>query len=206
VVGGALFHEPDLAASSHGIVIVRDVDYASTSESSLLPFYGRVHLGYTPSQGVVLGLSKVARLVTMFSRRLQTQERFAQELLTAFEAEVLPQVETKTSCFLFTASSLFVGFPFDSVRSLQIQGQANAYLLSAQRNWSVKCWCWQGCAVVVEAQQLEYGRQAEKNFTQARSGCFLQDDAMQVIGIVQSHPIFWTSTWSPLQLHSEMQQ
>ena len=76
-----------------GLVIVRNVDFASTSESSLLPFYGRCHIGYMPSQGIVLGLSKVARLVTMFARRLQTQERFTQELLAAFEAEVLPQVQ-----------------------------------------------------------------------------------------------------------------
>jgi GTP cyclohydrolase I len=92
VVGGALFHEPEVATAGSGLVIVRDVDFASTSESSLLPFYGRCHIGYMPSQGIVLGLSKVARLVTMFARRLQTQERFTQELLVAFEAEVLPQV------------------------------------------------------------------------------------------------------------------
>ena len=73
-------------------MIVRDVDFASTSETSLLPFYGRCHLGYLPSHGVVLGLSKVARLVAMLAKRLQTQERFTQELINTFEAEVLPQV------------------------------------------------------------------------------------------------------------------
>ena len=93
VVGGALFHEPEIANTSGGLVIVRDVDFASTSETSLLPFYGRCHLGYLPSHGVVLGLSKVARLVAMLAKRLQTQERFTQELLNAFEAEVLPQVQ-----------------------------------------------------------------------------------------------------------------
>ena len=92
VVGGALFHEPEIANAGGGLVIVRDVDFASTSETSLLPFYGRCHLGYLPSHGVVLGLSKVARLVAMLAKRLQTQERFTQELLNTFEAEVLPQV------------------------------------------------------------------------------------------------------------------
>ena len=92
VVGGALFHEPQIANAGGGLVIVRDVDFASTSETSLLPFYGRCHLGYLPSHGVVLGLSKVARLVAMLAKRLQTQERFTQELLNTFEAEVLPQV------------------------------------------------------------------------------------------------------------------
>ena len=93
VVGGALFHEPEIAKASGGLVIVRDVDFASTSETSLLPFYGRCHVGYLPSHGVVLGLSKVARLVAMLAKRLQTQERFTQELLNTFEAEVLPQVQ-----------------------------------------------------------------------------------------------------------------
>lgn len=79
-------------AACGGLVIVRDVDFASTSESTLLPFYGRCHLAYLPSQGVVLGLSKVARLVTMLAKRLQTQERFTQELLAAFDSEVLSQV------------------------------------------------------------------------------------------------------------------
>lgn len=92
MVGGALFHEPEIANAGGGLVIVRDVDFASTSETSLLPFYGRCHLGYLPSHGVVLGLSKVARLVAMLAKRLQTQERFTQELLNTFEAEVLPQV------------------------------------------------------------------------------------------------------------------
>ncbi len=92
VVGGALFHEPEIENGPGGLVIVRDVDFASTSETSLLPFYGRCHLGYLPSHGVVLGLSKVARLVAMLAKRLQTQERFTQELLNTFEAEVLPQV------------------------------------------------------------------------------------------------------------------
>ncbi len=105
VVGGALFHEPEIANTSGGLVIVRDVDFASTSETSLLPFYGRCHLGYLPSHGVVLGLSKVARLVAMLAKRLQTQERFTQELLNAFEAEVLPQVQLQHNWFIvFTLS------------------------------------------------------------------------------------------------------
>ena len=92
VVGGALFHEPIVDAACGGLVIVRDIDFASTSEATLLPFYGRCHLGYLPSQGVVLGLSKVARLVTMLAKRLQAQERFTHELLAAFDSEVLSQV------------------------------------------------------------------------------------------------------------------
>lgn len=94
VLGSALFHEPLVASGCGGVVIVRDIEFASTSEADLLPFYGRCHIGYVPSQGVVLGLSKVARLARMYARRLQTQERFTQELLQAFEAHVHPQVTT----------------------------------------------------------------------------------------------------------------
>ena len=74
-----------------GVVIVRDIEFASTSETDLLPFYGRCHIGYVPSKGVVLGLSKVARLARMYARRLQTQERFTKELLRAFDTHVQPQ-------------------------------------------------------------------------------------------------------------------
>ncbi|KAK9829217.1 hypothetical protein WJX72_004538 [[Myrmecia] bisecta] len=91
VVGKAIFHEPILTQAPTGVVIVRDVEFASTSEHDLLPFYGRLHIAYIPSNGVVLGLSKVARLAKLFARRLQTQERFTRELLESFQAEVLPQ-------------------------------------------------------------------------------------------------------------------
>ena len=91
VLGGALFHEPLVNSGCGGVVIVRDIEFASTSETDLLPFYGRCHIGYVPSKGVVLGLSKVARLARMYARRLQTQERFTKELLRAFDAHVQPQ-------------------------------------------------------------------------------------------------------------------
>ena len=104
VVGGALFHEPIVDAACGGLVIVRDIDFASTSEATLLPFYGRCHLGYLPSQGLVLGLSKVARLVTMLAKRLQTQERFTHELLAAFDSEVLSQVSLLPKACLHAGS------------------------------------------------------------------------------------------------------
>ena len=72
------------------MVVVQDVEFASTSEANLLPFYGRCHLAYIPRQGVVLGLSKVARLAKMYARRVQNQERFTEQLLGAFQSEVQP--------------------------------------------------------------------------------------------------------------------
>jgi GTP cyclohydrolase I len=91
VLGGALFHEAMEDAGGHGMILVRDVGFASTSEHSLLPFYGKCHLAYVPRDGVVLGLSKVARLAAMYARRLQSQTRFTAQLLRGFEAAVRPR-------------------------------------------------------------------------------------------------------------------
>ena len=160
VVGGALFHEPAVDAACGGLVIVRDIDFASTSEATLLPFYGRCHLGYLPSQGVVLGLSKVARLVSMLAKRLQTQERFTQELLAAFDSEVLSQV-------------LNAARPVNQKRCMHSHPTKSEELKHATP-------CMQGCAVFVEAHQLEYGQKAPALMTSARRGCFLQEHVMQV--------------------------
>lgn len=90
-VGGALFTEPALAAAPPGVVVVRDVEFASTSCENLLPFYGRLHIAYVPGgAGVVLGLSKVARLAKLFSRRLTTQEALTRDVLAALVAAAAP--------------------------------------------------------------------------------------------------------------------
>lgn len=73
------------------IVIVRDIAFSSMCEHHLLPFIGRAHLGYIPGPtGRVTGLSKLARLVDGFARRLQVQERLTTQIATAMEEALGP--------------------------------------------------------------------------------------------------------------------
>ncbi|KAL1861356.1 hypothetical protein VTK73DRAFT_7131 [Phialemonium thermophilum] len=74
VLEGAIFHE-----SNHGLVLVKDIEFSSLCEHHLVPFVGKVHLAYLPN-GRVVGLSKVARIVEVFARRFQVQERLTREI------------------------------------------------------------------------------------------------------------------------------
>ena len=69
VLGGAVFHEDIVSSGAGGLIAVQDICFSSTSEADLLPFYGRCYVGYIPTGGNVMGLSKAARLAAYFGHR-----------------------------------------------------------------------------------------------------------------------------------------
>ena len=72
------------------MVVVKDIEFFSLCEHHLLPFFGKAHVAYLPSKKVI-GLSKVARLVNMYARRLQIQERMTNQIARALEDKIAPQ-------------------------------------------------------------------------------------------------------------------
>jgi GTP cyclohydrolase IA len=85
VIGDAIFNE-----NHHNMVIVKDIDMYSMCEHHMLPFFGKVHVAYIPS-GRILGLSKVPRIVDVFARRLQVQERLTEQIAEALQRVLEPE-------------------------------------------------------------------------------------------------------------------
>ena len=86
------------------IVVVKDIEVYSMCEHHLLPFFGRCHVAYLPSKKVI-GLSKIARLVNMYSRRLQIQERLTNQIAGAIQQWISPEgvgviVEARHLCMV----------------------------------------------------------------------------------------------------------
>ena len=97
VLTDALFKE-----DYNQMVIVKDIDVYSLCEHHMLPFYGKAHIAYIPN-GYITGLSKIARVVDIFSHRLQVQERLTQQIKDCIQETLKPQgvmvvIEAKHMC------------------------------------------------------------------------------------------------------------
>jgi GTP cyclohydrolase I len=99
ILRGALFDE-----DYDEMVIVKDIEIFSLCEHHLLPFFGKVHVAYVP-KGKVIGLSKIPRLVEVFARRLQIQERLTRQIADAIQDAINPQgvgvvIEARHLCMM----------------------------------------------------------------------------------------------------------
>ena len=118
------------------MVLVRDIDFYSLCEHHMVPFFGRVHVAYIPN-GKILGLSKIPRLVEVFARRLQVQERLTMQIARTLEDVLDPKgvgvvVEAKHLCMMMrgvesqsafaVTSSLLGEFQHDSKTRSEFMG------------------------------------------------------------------------------------
>ena len=84
VIGGALFTE-----QYEEMIVIKDIDFYSLCEHHMLPFFGKAHVAYIPS-GRIVGISKIARLVEVFARRLQVQERLTNQIAKTMMEQLKP--------------------------------------------------------------------------------------------------------------------
>lgn len=99
LVNHAVFKE-----ESGGVICVKDIEFYSLCEHHILPFWGKCHVAYIPD-GKIIGLSKMARIVDMYARRLQVQERLSEQIADAVESVLKPKgvavcIEAQHMCMM----------------------------------------------------------------------------------------------------------
>lgn len=75
----------------NGILLIRDIDFFSFCEHHLLPFFGKISIAYLPPRNRIIGVSKFIRVLDVLTKKLQTQERLTQEILSALESSIKPK-------------------------------------------------------------------------------------------------------------------
>jgi len=96
---------PEEKYPANELVVVKDISFFSHCEHHMTPFFGKIHIGYIPADGKVLGLSKLARMANVFARRLQVQERLTYQIAECIEKAIKPQgvgvvIEAQHLCML----------------------------------------------------------------------------------------------------------
>ena len=99
VLNDAIYHE-----KTDDMVVAADIEFYSLCEHHLLPFYGRAHVAYIPD-GKIIGLSKIPRIINMYAKRLQVQERLTNQIAIALQEALSPQgvgiiLEAKHLCMM----------------------------------------------------------------------------------------------------------
>jgi len=172
VVGNAIFEEPH-----EGMVVVRDLDIYSYCEHHIIPFFGKAHIAYIPDKNCgVVGLSKLARLTQVYSRRLQVQERLGTQIMQAINEVLTPKgvgvilecrhmcmemrgvqmasatTVTKAMCGVFTDPSTQT--EFYNALALRCNHQESGFVDSTQQSHPASC-CVNGGVIPSNKQQNE---------------------------------------------------
>lgn len=109
IINSAKFHEP-----VSEMIVVKDIEVYSMCEHHMLPFFGKAHIAYIPN-GWITGLSKMARVVDVYARRLQVQERLTVEIMNAIKETLNPLgvavvIEAKHLCMMMRGAKAELGY------------------------------------------------------------------------------------------------
>lgn len=105
------------------MIVIRDIDVFSHCEHHMTPFFGKAHIAYVPSEKGLIGLSKMARIVNYFARRLQVQERLTEQVAEFLAAQLSPDVGVRISCIHMCMLSRGVQQAHSSTLTTALRGE-----------------------------------------------------------------------------------